>query len=269
MSRPILTAPAARAPYRPGQYSVMYHALGPGIRKRIADAVDELFVEKTDVKRKLNPHDIRDRVLMRQWLLIRDAVMATYQYHQLLGRERQQNVAAKLEAELTRKILPKVAEDLGIPKPLPSSALNTIAQVSHIIHMNSELLEMTEFLGENVEILPEIVEGLPLSAAVGMPLAVVAGLMEIAEAHELGDREAERNAFRHGFACRLVYGQLRNALPANTDLGEKQRLGDRAAQKLLDSLGPKLIGHFLAPYRGRQSYVGENLNRALHDLGTR
>ena len=123
-----------------------------------------------------------------------------------------------------------------------------------------------------VDVWPHIVaEGLeavgPFASIVGAPLSVIANLMEIAEAHEVGDREAERNAFIHGFASHLVYGHIFNPLPSNTILGHKQILGELAAKRFLAEMPGNVRAKFLTRYRGPQRYVGENMNKALRDLG--
>jgi len=83
---------------------------------------------------------------------------------------------------------------------------------------------------------------------VGAPLSVIANLMEIAEAHEVGDREAERNAFIHGFASHLVYGHIFNPLPSNTILGHKQILGELAAKRFLAEMPGNVRAKFLTTF---------------------
>jgi hypothetical protein len=98
-------APEARKPYHPGQFSEIYRNLPPNRRQQIANAVDEIFVKKTGVKRKLDEHSRapEDRVLVRQWLLIRDAVVSWYLYNKLLEDNRAAGLRHQIEAGLLRE----------------------------------------------------------------------------------------------------------------------------------------------------------------------
>jgi hypothetical protein len=282
-------SPAARKPYHPGQLSHEYWKLAPPLRQQLNDLADILFAKKTGVERKIDEHNPADRMLLRQWLLIRDAVMSWYLYNKLLRddharelgqqieagmqRERLREEEARSEAEARRlgRDLAEYVEHSGLPEKVDGSLLNTILQAAHTIHFCYDLIEALEIMDK---LLPHSLHLLefPLTvvgAVLGMPLAVVAGLSEIAEENEAGDRDAERNAFRYGFASELVYGRIRNSLPSNWILGRKQLLGQRAAQVLLQSLKPNVREKFLAAYQGPERHAGENIAKALHDVGAR
>src|SRR5690242_472015 len=96
-------APAARKAYIPGALSEMYWNLDQPTRIDIDAEVDQVFVAKTGVRRKLDEKDAKDRVLVRQWLLIRDAVVAAWRFEQL---EKRSNEQGELQAELLRANLP-------------------------------------------------------------------------------------------------------------------------------------------------------------------
>jgi hypothetical protein len=149
----------------------------------------------------------------------------------------------------------------GNSPQIHGSTTNTVLQVSHIVHTSFDLLEIAEAL-------PHVLHAVgPAMGYIAMPLTVVSGLMELGEANEAGDRDAERNAYRSGFACQLVYGYIRNALPSNTVIGQRQLFGEKVARRLLDSLKADVRAKFLAVYRGPEQYPGQNLDRALHDVG--
>lgn len=256
-------APAARKPYIPGALSEMYRSFDQSTRTEIDAEVDKVFVAKTGVRRKLDEKDVKDRLLVRQWLLIRDAVVAAWRFEQL---EKRSNEQAELQAELLRSKLPAELEKRGLPEKVEGELLGKILNGAHL---TVEVVHMSEIFAD---VWPHLVaEGLevvgPIASVVGQPLSVIAGLMEIGEAHEVGDREAERNAFIHGFASHLVHGHIINALGSNSTLGCKQILGERAAMRFLAELPGDVRAKFLTRYRGPQRYVGENMNKALRDLG--
>ena len=272
-------APEARRPYRPGLYSVAYQELNAPLRRKLDGFIDTVFVTKTGVRRKLDERSHADRVLVRQWLLIRDAVMAWYQYNKILSddnarglhqrieariaweHKRDQAAAAARDAQRERSQLQESVKRGGLPEQLHASTIFSVFQVSHVAVNFVELIELAGLVPHALHAAAESV------GFAAMPLAVVAGLMEVGEAREAGDREAERNAFRLGFASQLVYGRVINALPSESILGRRQVFGQKAASRLLDSMRPDVRASFLDVYRGQQKSAGENLDRALHDVG--
>jgi hypothetical protein len=260
-------APAALRPYTPGELSHIYHSLDRASREKIAAEVDHLFAAKTGVRRKLDEKNPADRVLVRQWLLIRDAVIAIRRYEQIERQQAQaRNAQAEVEAELVRAMRPEVLRTGGLPEEVSGELLGTIVKVAHV---TVEVVHMSEIF-ESVwpHAVATALEAVgPYVSVIGPPLSVIAVLGEIAEAHEVGDREAERHAFIHGFASYLVHGSIINRLGVNSLLGQKQILGEKAAMRFLAALPADLRAKFLTRYRGRQRYVGENMNKALTDLG--
>ena len=274
---------AAKRPYHPGQFSDIYRNMPSDLRLRIANAVDEVFVRKTGVRRKINENSKTERVLVRQWLLIRDAIVSWYLYHRVLQEDRARGLQklieegiqrenrrlearqAEREAGKLRRELTETVEHGGLPPEAHASRANNVAQGLHNIHMGYELLELVDLLPHAIHALGPYAHA--FIGGLAMPLAAVAGLMEMAEANEAGSREAERNAYRVGFASHLVYGYIRNPLSTNTVLGYRQVLGQKAAIRFLGSLPANVRGRFQAAYRGVEAYPGQNMDRALHDVG--
>ena len=221
---------------------------------------------------------------MRQWLLIRDAVVSWYLYNKMLQdsqvRGLEQQIVSGIQRENVRqealddaKELRRLPNELsekversGLPELEPETISGRRIQQLHIGHEAFEGLEIF------ADLLPHaahhIVEAIgPYAGAVAMPLAVLAGLLEVGEAHEAGNRDAERNAYRYGFACALVYDHIHNQLPSRSVLGEKQLLGQQAANRMLYGLKPGVRDKFLQLYRGPEQYPRQNIDRALHDVG--
>jgi hypothetical protein len=240
--------------------------LDQATRDKIAAEVAELFVAKIGVRRKLHEKNLADRVFVRQWLLIRDAVIAIHQFEQIARQARQRNAQAELLAELVRSRLPEELRRGGLPEEVSGELLGKVLKGAHLAVEVVHYLEIFEhiwphFLHHGLEVVG------PWAGIIGPPLAVIAGLMEIAEAHEAGDHEAERNAFIHGFASHLVYGDITNRLGVDSPLGQKQILGEKAAMCFLAALPADVRAKFLTRYRRPQRHVGENMNKALSDLG--
>lgn len=61
-------------PYVPGVWARRYEALPAAGKDAVIRAVNQIFAERTGVRRKLDPN--RDMPLVRQWLRIRDEVMS-------------------------------------------------------------------------------------------------------------------------------------------------------------------------------------------------
>jgi hypothetical protein len=62
--------------YVPGEWAHRYHRLKPADRNIVSAEADKRFKQRTGVATRLDPHDVRQRELVRQWLRIRDEVMA-------------------------------------------------------------------------------------------------------------------------------------------------------------------------------------------------
>jgi hypothetical protein len=272
MARRSQLAPWANKPYHPGSYSKIYHELAPGLRGKIADAVDAIFVKKTGVRRKINEHATTDQTLVRQWLLIRDAVVSWYLYQKMLIDDRARGLRLRIEAQLQASELRKrLSEVVGSDLPKASQAEEDLELASKIWgfgHTVTEGIDIVELATKGVEWAEPVMEFLgPLSVGAGLPLTLAAGLAEIAESRAAGDTDAERNAFRHGFASQLVYGRIINPLPSNSVLGHQQLRGQKAATDFLQMLKPDVKQAFLTVYRGEESYVSQNMDKALHDMG--
>jgi hypothetical protein len=263
-------APAAWKRYTPGDLSAVYRALNATERMAVDKDVDHLFALKTGVKRKIDPANPRDKPYVRQWLLIRDTVVAIRRFNELQAQEAERrNLEADLQAKLYReKLKPEVSG--AAPKlELKGELLGTVLFASH------QFVEAVEWSEIFIEVWPHFLEAAaelleaagPWVSIVGLPLGVIANLHEITEAHELGEAKARRNAFMHGWASQMVHGRIINALPENFEIGEYQRLGQKAANLFLAKMSVPAREAFLKRYRGQQSYPGRNMDRALRDMG--
>src|ERR1700722_11622458 len=216
-------APWAKRPYHPGAYSKIYQALAPALRQKIAGAVDQIFVKKTGVRRKINEHGTADRMLVRQWLLIRDAMVSWYLYQKMLIDDRARGLRQRIEAQLQAAALRDgLSQVVGSELPKSSEAEEDLAFAGKIwgaAHSVNEGIHLVELATQGVELVEPVMGILgPLAAGAGLPLTLAAGLAEIAESRAAGDTDAERNAFRHGFACQLVYGRIINSLSSSSVL---------------------------------------------------
>src|ERR1700722_5937807 len=126
-------APWAKRPYHPGAYSKIYQALAPALRQKIAGAVDQIFVKKTGVRRKINEHGTADRMLVRQWLLIRDAVVSWYLYQKMLIDDRARGLRLRIENQLQASELRKgLSQVVGSGLPKASQAEEDLALANKI-----------------------------------------------------------------------------------------------------------------------------------------
>src|SRR5579872_6976820 len=100
MRQRVCVAPLALKPYVPGEVSSHYSSLNAVARKQVDAETDRLFGLKTGLRRKLDPYAPSDRVWVRQWLLIRDAVMAIRHYQEVAQRVADRNLRAALDTEV-------------------------------------------------------------------------------------------------------------------------------------------------------------------------
>jgi len=242
--RRLKLAPWANKPYHPGLYSQDYHALEPILRQKIADAVDAVFVQKTGVRRKIDEHSRSDLLLVRQWLLIRDAVMAWYLYQKMIIDDRARGLRQRVEAQLQAAELRRgLAETVSARLPKPGEAEEDLAHAARILgpeHAATETVDLIDIAFQGVKALEPVMEVLgPLAVGAALPLTLAAGLADIAEKRTAGD----------------------------TVLGYQQLRGQNLAKGLLRRLNPRLRDAFLSIYRGQDRYAGQNMDKALHDLG--
>jgi hypothetical protein len=246
----------------------MYQSLDMAARKEVAAETDRLFIAKTRVHRKIDERNPADRILVRQWLLIRDAVMAIHFFDRISRQAKHRNLQAELESELARENLAGAVLSEGSQEELSGPLLAKIIKGAHSTTEVIHLVEIFEDLWPHVAVEALEKTGI-VTGVIGAVLSPIATMMEIVEAHEVGDREAEINAFIWGFASQLVHGRVFNPLPSNSHLGRKQILGDRAARRYLMELPADARVKFLKRYRGPQRYAGENIDKALSDMGYR
>jgi hypothetical protein len=278
MKSPLSIAPAALRAYKPGALSDIYQKLDELSRRKIADKTDELFCLKTGVYRDINEKDPADRALMRQWLLIRDFVVAYYQWEKI-EREIQRGKAVRIERELRAIVsrLPTTAREKGLPELTPglahraaevgreiAEAAREFAEAGHIM----ESVGAVEVGLGTAEAIPAVGAAAPYVAGFAAGAAVLTGILAlIGHARDVGNSQAERRAFFHGFASHLVYGTVTGSLGSGHILGRRQIEGQLAAQRLLESMPADVRTEFLARYRRwDERWPGQSLDRAYHDL---
>jgi hypothetical protein len=269
--------PAALKNYVPGAMSRVYQKYSNDKRQKIAQRTDEIFKLKTGFDGKIDDKKPEHRPFMRQWLIIRDMVVLKDLFD-TMTQEIRKGEAQRLEKELAeeleearkddvalRKRLSREAEERGLPPELPHGLGGKlwklggmIVDISHVAH----LFEVEVLAGAGAV-------GGGILMGVGGLVSLLALLHEIGEAHEIGDNQAERRAFLHGFASFLVHGEIKNGLGANDNLGRKQLQGELAAKEMLRGVPEKTRNRFLEFYRGPQRWPNENMDRALRDLGYR
>jgi hypothetical protein len=184
---------------------------------------------------------------MRQWLLIRGAMMAIHYYEEA---SRHVEESASIARSGTGPLQSRPGSCGGLhqaelPPPLLAKIINGAHTTTEVIH----LLEFFEDVFPHVaaEVLKKVG---PVAGILGAVVTPIANLREIAEAHEIGDRQAEINAFIWGFASQLVFDKIVNQLPSNAVLGQKQILENLAGRRLLAALAPDAREKFLKTIPG-------------------
>jgi hypothetical protein len=263
-------APSAFKKYTPGDFSAVYRGLNLTDRKAVDVDAERLFVLKTGVTRKIDPANPLDKPYMRQWLLIRDTVIAIRKYDEAAANDRKQrDLQAKIELEWSVAEAARMVTAAAPPLEVKGSLGWKVAAAAHYFVEAADSYEI--FVG----IWPHVLEFIPAALEayggvvplVNIPLGMIVELHEIQEAHELGEHMGNRHAYLYGVACTLANGRVLNLLPENTEIGRYQRLGLKVAVALVSQLPARLRGPFVARYRRQQSYPGQNVDNALRDFG--
>ena len=261
-------ASALRA-YRPGALEDEYQSMDQKTRQEIANRADEFFSLKTGFYGDIDDEKPGHPMLMRQWLLIRDALIACHVYDEKISQIHEGD-AGRLESEIS-DLRDGLAQSIwdgmssaGLPRGLNSklqSVKRTIAECSHVSEMMG--------IARAIVITGHEAAGLNTGAiGLGTLVFLTAAMDEIGEAREIGGNQTERHAFLHGFASYLVYGRIITPIGGGHRLGRRQLQGEQAAQKMISRLPVRLRDNFLDSYRAQpQRYPSENMDRALHDLG--
>jgi hypothetical protein len=257
--------------YRPGALTDEYQSMDNRTRQEIADKADQFLSLATGFHGDLDVDKPGHRSLVRQWALIRDALVACHVYDMRMSEI--QGAAARLEAEISdlRSSLPRTECETALPPALPHGLSGKLLAVRRIIAECSHVSELMEAVA------PFMAAGRGAAAmmnarTIGLTelIFLAAAMDEIGEAREIGSDQAERHAFLHGFASYLVHGRIINSIGAGHKLGQRQLQGEEAAKKMVSRLPAHLREDFLKTYRAQpQRYPSENMDRALHDLGFR
>jgi len=277
----------ARTPYTRNQISKTYQAMSKDQREDVADTVDKLFAQRTGFKGKIDERNPAHQGLVRQWLTLRDVVILLKRAEldqKPEAKDKYRNKNAKLEAEfpvirphtleaefLAQKLPTEIQQpgDASGPDELQESnipgivdlAVTTAHELEGVDIGVPELLEVLEVGGGTAT---AIVATWTVLLAVG---TFGAGLAEIVDAHKLGDRDAERYAYIHGFASHLVNGKITNVLPRESDLGRWQATGEKGAEIYLEKMEPAVRVEFLKLFRKHEEWAGQNMDYAVHKLG--
>jgi hypothetical protein len=259
---------AALRDYRPGALGDEYQCMDNKTRQEIADKTDEFFSLKTGFHGDIDDKKPGHRRLMRQWALIRDALVACRLYDERMN-EIKEGEAARLESEISdlRSGLPQAGQEEKPIPGLPHGLSGKLVSVGRII---SECSHVSELMGVATPVVAGTgTAGLGEGAIeLGALVFLTTAMDEIGGAREIGVTQAERHAFLHGFASYLVHGSIANSIGAGHKLGQKQLQGEQAAKKMISHLPAHVRADFLKTYRAQpRRYPSENMDRALHDLG--
>jgi hypothetical protein len=244
--------------YVPGMLSHLYQNLPASERSDVDQQVDALFQKETGITAKLDWNDRKDRPQARVWLTMRDVVigkrfLAKIQnvksdfnlQHEYRIRALAQDFQKKLSGSLERRGLPAVHGE-----PLTGKLI----EGSHLAIEAFDMVELTDLwplvLGEH------LAHGatLYLSGVVGPFVNLIGGLYAIGHANEAGQRGAERNAFKWGFAesvASMAEGtDWAPTLSVNTPWGRQQARGRNAAIRMVREMGQDVGKEFLQRYKG-------------------
>jgi hypothetical protein len=224
-------------------------------RAQVDKEVDQAFQTETGIKSKLDWHNPKDRKFVRLWLAIRDVVIAKrFQARVDALRSRMDNLHERRMQSLVKEQQYRLSDEL-IARGLPPAYEDPVwGEVLEVVHLAVEVLHDAEFTGLWEAILPEAAAetlggGLMIAGSV---LAPIAGLYAIGHAHAAGQRGAERNAFKWGFAetvAAMAEGDdWHPSLPRNTILGYQQGRGRNAAIHMIMAMGREVGLRFLTRY---------------------
>ena len=255
--------------YVPGALSHLYQSMSPAERAPINQQVDEAFRKKTGISRKLDWNKPQDKPHARVWLTIRDLVVAKNQIAKL--QRRMADLSAQHEARIRQfakeqaRLLASGAARNGLPANFQEPLTGTLLETAHAA---AEAMEFSECTGIWEYMLGELsaTDVTATNAVLGPLTNLLGGLYAIGHAHEAGERGAERNAFKWGFAAILAAmaeGRDWNGdLPGGTELAIQQARGRNAAIRMVRAMGPEVGREFVKRYQG---YNGKAT--ALADLG--
>jgi hypothetical protein len=274
-------------------YAHLYQQLSLMDRLEVDEEVDKRFRHKTGITTKLDWANQKDRPNARIWLRLRDVVIAKH----LLMKKRRSRASsilhkealiramaqqAKISAAVERVYITSTAdryqdsladgaEGRGMPSVEKESGWGKFIEVVHAAASTFETAEPTELwvwlLGEHAA----ASASLGISGLVGPVFNLLGGLLAIGHANEAGQRGAERNSFKWGFAATIAAmangrndyeTDWRPDLPLNTAWGRQQMRGRNAAIRMIKEMGRDVAMNFLQRYQGREGRA-----RMLQDLG--
>lgn len=242
----------------------------PGSERAQIDAeVDQAFRAQTGIRSQLEWNNPKDRKLARLWLTIRDVITARrFQVKVEALRRRQDDLHERTMQSLVKEQQYRLSDEL-IARGLPAAYEDPVwGEVLEAVHLTVEVLHDAEFTGLWEAILPEAAAetlggGLMIAGSVLAPLA---GLYAIGHAHAAGERGAQRNAFKWGFAEAVAAmaegGDWHPSLPRDTVLGYQQGRGRNAAIHMVMAMGREVGLRFLTRYAGPKGKT-----RILADMG--
>jgi hypothetical protein len=244
--------------YIPGTLSHLYQNLPPLERSPIDRQVDELFRKETGITAKLDWNNVKDRPQVRLWLTIRDVVIAKYflgKINKLQARlTLHHEIMIRSLAENYRKGLSESLESRGMLEAHGGTLEGKLIEGSHLAVEAFDIAELADVwplvLGEH------LAHGatLYLSGVIGPFVTLIGGLYAIGHAHQAGERGAERNAFKWGFAetiASMAEGRDWDpTLPQSTPWGLQQARGRNAAIRMVKLMGRDVGTEFLRRYEG-------------------
>jgi len=256
--------------YTPGMLSHLYQAMSIVDRPAVDRQVDRLFLHETGVTEKLDWSKAGDRPNARTWLRIRDVVVAKYILTRASPDPKILNDIYEKQVEYlawsVQSNLPQEAKEGGLPEPHEDPLWGKIVEVAHLA---TEAFDVAELSGLWVVVLGHHAAEAATLYVTGILapfLNLLGGLYSIGHANEAGQRGAERNAFKWGFAATIAEAaegkDWRPTLPRETHWGHQQFRGRNAALRLLKRMGQDVGRKFLERYTGRGGKA-----QVLEDMG--
>lgn len=243
--------------YMPGVLSHLYQGMPSSERAEVDSEVDRLFRQETRVTAKLDWNNVKDRPQARYWLTIRDVAVAK-RYLRKVGRLRSQlhlsqelNISALAQSHQNN--LPNELRQRGMLPPHADPLWGKFLEVTHLA------IEAFHY-GELADLWPAVVGAEAAEVAgvvsliIGPFVAILGGLYAIGHANEAGQRAAERNAFKWGFAdtiAAMAEGKdWHPSLSQITTWGHQQARGRNGAIQMVKGMGRDVGLKFLRRYEG-------------------
>jgi hypothetical protein len=250
--------------------SHLYQTMSVVDRPAIDREVDHLFVQQTGITAKLDWSKVSDRPQARAWLRIRDVVVAKFILKRASPDPKVLNdiyeKQVEYEAWKAQSNLAAEVKERGLPEEHEEPLWGKIVEVGHLATEAFDVIELADLWPLVLGAHAAHAATLYVTGILAPFMNLLGGLYAIGHANEAGQRGAERNAFKWGFAstiARMAAGKdWQPSLPTNTAWGHQQLRGRNAAVRLLKEMGKDVGLKFLQRYTG-----GGGKAKVLEDMG--